>query len=180
MKIYSFIICMVFVLMFNNARAQKNLVQNSGFEEEDFYGWNNNGAIVTPWDFKSGKNSCAIITRDAVNWVGIDQSIRIPKKAQTLAFSAWLKATNVVKGKDAWNGAVFSIEFLDGGDKKIGEGINIATLTGDQPWELYKKSISVPDKAASFRILLAMGYASGQMLVDDVNANVVSVADLGK
>jgi hypothetical protein len=180
MKIYNFIICMLFVLILNNAHAQKNLVQNSGFEEEDFYGWNNNGAIVTPWDFKSGKNSCAIITKDAANWVGIDQSIRIPKNAKALAFSAWLKATNVVKGKDPWNGAVFSIEFLNGDDKKIGEGINIATITGDQPWGLYKKAILIPDKAASFRILLAMGYASGQMLVDDVSASVISVDDLGK
>src|ERR1700749_119941 len=100
------------------AFAQKNLVTDGGFEDE-LYGWNNNGATLTPWDFKSGKNSCAIISPQVTNWSAIDQTIRIPKKVQTLEFSAWLKAQHIANGKNSWGGAVFTIEFTDAGDKKI-------------------------------------------------------------
>lgn len=159
--------------------AQKNLVINSGFEDE-FYGWDNNGAKLTPWDFKNGKNSCAIITNTITNWVGIDQTISIPKKTQALQFSAWLKTMNVVKGSNDWDGAIFTIEFLNKQDKKIGEGLNIARLTGDQVWTLVKKSVKIPVEATSFKVLLALGNASGTMLVDDVFAKAISVEEVEK
>lgn len=172
MKRYSFITCFLLFLAIG-AKAQKNLVTDAGFED-DFYGWNNNGAKITPWDLKSGKNSCAIITTNANNWVGIDQIIRIPKKAQTLECGAWIKTVNVVKGKDEWNGAIFTIEFLDKLDKKMGDGVNITRLTGDQEWTLAKQAIKIPPGAVSFRILLAMGNASGTMLIDDVEAKAIN------
>lgn len=160
-------------LAINCAKAQKNLVTNGGFEDE-FYGWENGGgAKQTPWDVKAGKNSCAIITTDATEWVGIYQVIKIPKKAHDIAFSAWLKAEHVTKGKDDWNGAVFTIVFLDGQDKELPNGVNVANLTGDQQWALSQKTIKVPDNAFSFKILLAMGYAAGTMLVDEVGAVVI-------
>jgi hypothetical protein len=172
MKRYFFSACICLLLITNYAHAQKNLVVNGGFED-DLFGWNSSGGNITPWDLKSGKKSCAIITASAANWVGIDQTIRIPKKTQAVEFSAWLKTLNVVKGKDNWNGAVFTIVFLNSQDKEMGAGINIATITGDQEWTLSKKIIKIPEKAYSFKILLAMGYASGTMLVDDVAAKVV-------
>ena len=155
----------------NSLFAQKNLVLNGGFEDE-FFGWNNGGgAQQTPWDFKSGKNSCAIVTTNTDNWVGIDQTVRIPKKVQDIEFSAWIKTTNVLKGKNDWDGAIFTIVFLDGDDKDMtSQDVNIARLTGGNAWTLYKKTIKMPEKAYSFKILLAMGNASGTMLVDDVAA----------
>jgi hypothetical protein len=164
----------IFALMLcsaNSLFAQKNLVLNGGFEDE-FFGWNNNGgAQQTPWNFKSGKNSCAIVTANTDNWVGIDQTVRIPKKVQDIEFSSWIKTSNVVKGKNDWDGAIFTIVFLDGDDKEItNQSVNIAKLTGNNDWALYKKTIKMPDKAYSFKILLAMGNASGTLLVDDVAA----------
>jgi len=172
MKVYSLAGCMLMLMMLNSAFAQKNLVTNGGFEDE-LYGWNNNGARLTPWDLKSGKSSCAITTTNTENWVGIDQTVRIPKKAQDIEFSAWLKAINVVKGKNDWDGAIFTVVFLDAGDKEIEAGVNIARLTGDQGWELLKRTIKIPQKAGRFKILVAMGNASGTMIVDDVSAVVV-------
>jgi hypothetical protein len=169
----SFLVALSALALFssNSLFGQKNLVLNGGFED-DFFGWNNNGgARQTPWNFKSGKNSCAIVTPNADNWVGIDQTIRIPKKVQDIEFSAWIKTTNVIKGKNDWDGAIFTIVFLDGDDKEItNQGVNIAKLTGNNDWTLYKKTIKMPDKAYSFKILLAMGNASGTLLVDDVAA----------
>jgi hypothetical protein len=172
MKVYSFLIALLLLIAFGHADAQKNLVTNGGFEDE-LYGWNNNGATQTPWSFKSGKNSCAIVTANTDNWVGIDQTVRIPKKVQSIEFSAWIQTTNVRKGKDDWDGAIFTIVFLGGDDKEMGSGINIANITGSQDWALYKKTIQMPDKAYSFKILLAMGNASGTMLIDDVAAKTV-------
>ncbi|WP_428330416.1 hypothetical protein [Mucilaginibacter sp.] len=159
-------------LLLSNASAQKNLVTNGGFED-DLYGWNNNGARLTPWDLKSGKNSCAIVTANTDNWVGIDQTIRIPKKAHDIEFSAWLKAINVVKGKNDWDGAIFTVVFLDSQEKELGSGLNIARITGDQAWKLEQAKIKMPDNAMSFKILIAMGNAAGTLIIDDVAAKVI-------
>ena len=172
MKVYSLTGCVLILMMFNCVFAQKNLVTNGGFEDE-LYGWNNNGARLTPWDLKSGKSSCAITTTNTDSWVGIDQTVRIPKKAQDIEFSAWLKTLNVVKGKNDWEGALFGVAFLDSGDKEINGGENIARLTGDQQWTLYTKVIKIPEKAESFKVLIAMGNASGTLIVDDVAAKEV-------
>ncbi|BAU55491.1 hypothetical protein MgSA37_03680 [Mucilaginibacter gotjawali] len=155
--------------MVNSAPAQKNMVLNGGFEDE-FFGWNNNGAMQTPYNLKSGKYSCAIVTHNTGNWVGIDQIVEIPKKVQNIMFSAWIATTNVVKGKDDWDGAIFTVVFLDSQDKEMKDGVNIAQITGTNDWTFYKKTIKMPDKAYSFKILVAMGNASGTMLVDDVSA----------
>jgi len=171
MKTILLAFCTLVFLAPNSLLAQKNLVLNGGFED-DFFGWNNNGgAQQTPWNFKSGKNSCAIVTTNTDNWVGIDQTVRIPKKVQDIEFSAWMKTTNVIKGKNDWDGAIFTIVFLDVDDKEIkSQDVNIARLTGSTDWTLYNKTIKMPEKAYSFKILLAMGNASGTMLVDDVAA----------
>ena len=160
--------------MFSHANAQKKLVTNGGFEDDDLYGWNNNGAKQTPWAFKSGKNACAIIAPGTDKWVGIDQVIKVSKKMQVLEFSAWIKTQNVVKGEHDWDGAIFTIVFLDSKDKEIGDGFNIARLTGDQDWTLFNKVIKVPETAYSIKIMVALGNASGTMLVDDVTAKMVS------
>jgi hypothetical protein len=178
------IVCLItglLLLSFGKVYAQKNLVVDGGFEDE-LYGWNNgsNVAKITPWDFKSGKGSCAIITTNTDAWIGIDQTIRIPKKAQMLEIGAWIKTNNVVKGKDTWDGAIFSIEFQDAGGKKIGDGVNITTLAGYQPWTFIKQQVKIPPGAVDFRILLAMGFASGTMLIDDVSAKVINADDVAK
>jgi hypothetical protein len=168
------LICFLLPLLVTSmAFAQKNLVTDGGFEDE-LYGWNNNGGSTTPWDFKSGKTSCAIISPQLTNWSAIDQTIRIPKKVQTLEFSAWLKTQHVAKGKNSWGGAIFTIEFTDAGDKKVGEDINIATLVGDQPWALATKILKVPANAVNFKIMLALNDASGNLLVDDVSAKALA------
>ena len=180
MKFYKLLFGAMMLLFGQAVFAQKNLVSNGGFEDE-LNDWNNGGsAKITPWDFKAGKNSCAIIVYNTTNWVGIDQVIRIPKNAQGMEFSGWLKTINVVKGNDEWMGAVYSIEFLDKADKKIGDGANIARLTGDNDWQQVKKSVKVPSNAVSFKVLLAMGYASGTMLIDGVEAKVLNAAEAEK
>ncbi|TWJ02345.1 hypothetical protein JN11_01317 [Mucilaginibacter frigoritolerans] len=174
MKRFIAILFVCFFMLMYKANAQKNLVTNGGFEDDDLYGWNNNGAKQTPWAFKSGKNACAVIATGTDKWIGIDQIVHIPKKVQSIEFSAWVKTNNVVKGKDDWDGAVFTVVFLDARDKELGEGINIIRLTGDQDWTQANKIIQIPEKAYSFKILFALGNASGTLLVDDVSAKAIN------
>lgn len=173
MKAIKITCCISLIMLSLLAKAQKNLVTNSGFEDE-LYGWSGNNLKLTPWDFKTGKNSCAIISTTIDNWMGTDQVIRIPKKNTTIEFGAWIKVINVVKGKNDWDGAIFSVVFMDSGDKEINGGENIARLTGDLEWTLFTKAIKIPEKASNFKILLAMGNASGTMIIDDVTAKIVA------
>jgi len=91
-----------------------------------------------------------------------------------------LKASHVVKDKNDWDGVIFTVVFLDTRDKQMGDGVNIAKIAGDQEWTLWKKTIKMPEKAYSFKILVAMGNASGTMLVDDVAAKALSPEEVAK
>ena len=165
-------------LISNKATAQKNLVLNNSFED-DADGWINYGGTITPYDFKDGKKSCAIVAYNTEKWVGLHQIIGIPKKAQAFEFSGWLKTINVIKGLDDWSGGIFNVEFLDRNDKKLGESVSIARITGDQEWQLVKTNVRIPAGAVSFKILIALGYASGTLFVDDVSAKVISPDAVG-
>jgi len=180
MKLFTLIACTFLLMVSYSAQAQKNLINNGSFEN-DLDDWTNGSvAKTTPWDIKAGKASCAIISPNTINWMGIEQVIRIPKNTLGLEFSAWLKTINVIRGESEWMGAVYSIDFLDKADKKIGDGVNIARLTGDNNWEQFKKAVKLPAGAVSFKILIAMGNASGTMLADNVWAKVISADEVAK
>lgn len=180
MKIQTLLCAALLLLIAGTVSAQKNLVANPGFEDE-LNDWNNgNSAKVTPWDYKGGKNSCAIIVTNANGWVGIDQTIRLPKNTLGLEIAAWVKTNNVLRGKDEWMGAIYNLEFLDRADKKVGEGVSVAHLTGDNDWQLATKQVKVPAGAVSFKVMVAMSYASGTMLVDDVTVKVLNAEAVAK
>lgn len=180
MKLSVWICCGLLLIITTSASAQKNLISNGSFEDE-LFDWNGaDKAKITPWDKTAGKNSYAIIVPNTTNWIGLDQIIRVPKGSSGFEFSAWLKTVNVVRGDNEWMGAIFSAEFLDKADKKIGEATSIARITGDTNWEQAKKAVKVPVGAVKCRILLAMGYASGTMLIDDVKVTVISEEEAAK
>lgn len=166
---------MLLLSMFFGAEvsAQKNLVANGNFEDE-LYGWNAGTAKTTPWIKQEGKASCVISSPDKDNWVGMDQTIDLPKKAAFLEVSAWMKTDNVVQGKDSWNTALFMLEFLDKADKRVGEDINVGRQTGDQSWQQFTKAVTIPAGAVRFKLMAALGNASGTMFIDDVKAKIIT------
>ena len=179
MQLSKLVVFTVLALLACSAVAQKNLVTNGGFED-DLYGWNGNSAKITPYDFKAGKNSCAIVAFALTEWTGIDQVIKIPKKVLALEFSAWLKAEHLLKGKNDWDGGQFTVQFLDASDKGIGNYVNVANLSDSQPWTLVQKNVKIPEGAVSFKIILALGNASGTMLIDDVSAKPIAPEEVAK
>lgn len=165
--------CIAFAIMIcMHLHAQKNLVVNSGFEDE-LNGWNSYGPIITPWVVKSGKKSFAIVTYTKESWTGADQIIFIPKKTDSLLKSAWAKAENIEPGKDAWNTGLLNIQFLDASDKNAGEGMALFNISGSTDWAFFEKRIAVPVTAKKIKIMLAMSYCSGSLFADDIACTVI-------
>lgn len=178
MKLHRLGFSIILILFSTNIYPQKNLVANGGFEE-DLISWNANDAIkTTPWVFKNGKNSAAIICFQNTDWVGMDQTVDLPKKSQALDVSAWIKGQTIVQGKDSWNTGVFIVEFYKHG-KKLGEGVNIATVVGNMEWTLADKKMKIPDGADAIKLMIAMSNCTGTFFIDDVSAKVITLDEAG-
>lgn len=162
-----------------SAMAQKNLVTNGGFEDE-LSGWVDYSAKVTPYVFSTGKMSSALFSHDPSKWTGMHQIVSLPKNTQYILMTARIKADGVSIGKEAWNGALFLFEMLNRDESKTGEGINIASITGDQDWKLYERAYIIPPGVTKIKLLFALGYVSGTMFIDDVNLKAISQADYEK
>jgi hypothetical protein len=170
------IFSILFIATISN--AQTNLVKNGGFETE-MLNWRGDVATITPYDQKSGKNSCSINQFVGAEWKGIDQIISIPKNTAALELSGWVKTDAIEKGKNDWNTGKFDIEFLTSGDKSI-ENQSIASVLGTTPWTFYKKTITVPASASKLRIMLALGQTNGSIFFDDIKAVAISLEQLNK
>lgn len=167
---------LLFVASISN--AQTNLVKNGGFETELTH-WRGDVATLSPFDKKSGKNSCAINQFVGAEWKGIDQIMALPKNTAALEISGWVKTEAIEKGKNEWNTGKFDIEFLNSGEKGI-ENQSIASVLGTTPWTFYKKTIPVPAGASNLRIMLALGQTNGSIFFDDIKAVAISVEQLNK
>jgi hypothetical protein len=175
------LIYLLFVLLFANitARAQKNLVTNSGFEDE-LYGWAEYSARTTPYVVKAGK-ACAVITSmDTSKWTGMHQVVTLPKNTQYIIISAWIKADNVVQSMQAWTGGLFNIELLDRNEVKINGPSTLITVTGDEQWKFAEKAMQVPPGVSKIKLLFALGYATGALFVDEVSVKVITIEDYQK
>jgi len=166
-----------FLITFSNY-SQTNLVKNGGFETELTY-WRGDVATISPYDQKSGKNSCSINQFVGAEWKGIDQIMALPKNTAAVELSGWVKTEAVEKGKNDWNTGKFDIEFLNSGEKGI-ENQSIASVLGTTPWTFYKKIITVPSGASKLRIMLALGQTNGSIFFDDIKAVAISLEQLNK
>ncbi|AYO56878.1 hypothetical protein CO230_01245 [Chryseobacterium sp. 6424] len=115
--------------------AQKNLIQNGGFEY-DATSWNNENLLtISPYSKHSGQKGGSITQYTSPTWKGIDQSFSIPKNTSALEVSAWVKADGIEKGKSDWNKAVIIAEIA-------GKGKNVVALDGTTAWQEVKKNHS--------------------------------------
>lgn len=158
------------------ASAQKNLVTNSGFEDE-LYGWTEYSAQTTTYVVKAGK-ACGVITSmDTGKWTGMHQVVALPKNTQFVLISAWIKADNVVKSSQAWTGGLFNLEFLDKKEARTNSPTTLITVTGDQQWTFTEKAIPVPPGVSKIKLLFALSYAIGALFVDEVSVKVITIEE---
>lgn len=156
-----------FITVTNN--AQTNLIKNSGFETELLNWRGEDVATISPYDKKSGKNSCTINQYVGAEWKAVDQIIAIPKNTAAIELSGWVKTEGVEKGKNDWNTGKFDIAFLNSAEKEI-KNESIASVLGTTPWSFYKKVVAVPAGASKLRVMLALGQTNGTILFDDLKA----------
>jgi len=180
MKLIKYILAGIIMLVAGSTVfAQKNLVLNGGFENE-LEGWVDYSAKVTPYMYSAGKMSAALFSSDSSKWMGMHQVVSLPKNTQYILMSAKIKADGVSTGKNAWNGALFLFETLNKQEAKIGEGINIASVTGDEDWKLYEKAYIIPPGVTKIKLLFALGYVTGTMFVDEVSLKVITQSEFEK
>jgi|GEM_PF-395374 len=160
------------LLIVGKGYGQKNLIENGGFEQ-DLTGWNvNDGIKATAFNFYEGKNAAALLSFKGDQWLGMDQTIRLPKKTSAVEFSIAVQSLDIHKGAKDWNKGVVIVEFQNSGNK-IGEGVSIVSMEGTHSWQRYSKKLVVPEKANSFRVMIALSECAGTLYVDDVNAHVI-------
>jgi len=175
---------MKYILLFSTfltvltSYSQTNLVKNGGFETE-LTSWRGDVATISPYDKKSGKNSCVINQFVGSEWKGIDQIITFQKNTAAIEISGWIKTEAIEKGQNIWNTGKFDIEFLNSGEKGI-ENQSIASVLGTSPWTFYKKIITVPAGASKIRIMLALGQTNGTIFFDDIKAIAITLEQLNK
>jgi hypothetical protein len=173
MKIKIVFLFLLYFFCTHNISAQKNLVTNASFEEE-FEGWINYGAQSTPWVVKKGKAAAAVVSYDDSKWLGMHQEINLPKNAEALEISIWMKADAIQLGNEAWKKGIINVDFLIDGEKKIGESIEIGTAIGTMDWTNKVKYMLIPKGAKKCKIIVAMGFATGTLFVDEAVCKVVN------
>jgi hypothetical protein len=156
-----------FIAVTNN--AQTNLIKNPGFENELLNWRGEEAATISPYDKKSGKNSCTINQFVGAEWKAVDQIISIPKNTVAIELSGWLKTEGVEKGKNDWNTGKFDAAFMNSGDKDT-KSESVASVLGTTPWSFYKKVITIPKGASKLRVMLALGQTNGTIFFDDLKA----------
>lgn len=161
------VLSLFFITVTNS--AQTNLIKNGGFENELLNWRGEEVATISPYDKKTGKNSCTINQYVGAEWKAVDQIFSIPKKTAAIELSGWVKANGVEKGKNEWNTGKFDIAFLNSGEKEI-KNESIASIIGTTPWTFYKKLITVPTGASKVKVMLALGQTNGTILFDELKA----------
>lgn len=161
------VLSLFFITVTNS--AQTNLIKNGGFENELLNWRGEEVATISPYDKKTGKNSCTINQYVGAEWKAVDQIFSIPKKTAAVELSGWVKANGVEKGKNEWNTGKFDIAFLNSGEKEI-KNESIASIIGTTPWTFYKKIITVPTGASKVKVMLALGQTNGTILFDELKA----------
>ncbi|MGV7104911.1 carbohydrate binding domain-containing protein [Flavobacterium sp. U410] len=110
----------------------------------------------------------ALISSSTNEWTAIDQAADLPEGAGKIHISGWLKAENIVQGKENWNNGMFIIEFTKDGKNKTSEDQLIGTVTGSNDWLYFEKTLSIPKESKKFRIMLALSNCTGKLYVDNI------------
>ncbi len=156
-----------------NAPSLK-IFDNGGFEN-GLASWRGSAAVTAA--AKKEGNAGLSVTSGNNEWTGIDQIADVPEGIVAIEFSAWLKSDAIVQGKDPWNNGLFNVEFTSNGSTKTGNDENIAFVTGTTGWKQYTKIIPLPAGTKQYRIMLAVGFATGTLYADDVSVKMLTQAE---
>ena len=144
----------------------KPIELSNGNFENGITSWRGN-AIVSNTVFKEGK-AALVLNSSTFDWTGIDQSADVPENATSITISGWLKSDNIKQGKEIWNNGLLNVEFTGSDNQKTSNDESVTFVSGTTDWTFYTKTFTVPKATKKYRIMLALGFASGTLYADDV------------
>lgn len=152
----------------SNSESKPTELSNGNFENE-MASWRGNATTSTSI-FKEGK-AALILNSTTFDWTGIDQIADVPENVSSITLSGWLKSDNIKQGKDPWNNGLFNVEFTGNDTTKTSDDQNIALVTATTDWTFYTKTFPIPAGTKKYRIMLALGFASGTFYADDITVS---------
>ncbi|WP_298120985.1 carbohydrate binding domain-containing protein [Flavobacterium sp.] len=147
----------------------KPIELSNGNFENGINSWRGN-AITSTTIFKEGKASL-ILNSTTFDWTGIDQIADVPDNATSITISGWLKSDNIKQGKETWNNGLLNVEFTGNDNQKTSDDQSITFVNGSTDWTYYSKTFPLPKGTKRYRIMLALGFASGTLYADDVTVS---------
>lgn len=147
----------------------KPIELSNGNFENGINSWRGN-AVTSTTTVKEG-NASLSLSSSTFDWTGIDQIADIPDNAISITVSGWLKSDNIKQGKDIWNNGLLNVEFTGNDNQKTCDDQSITFVTGTTDWTFYTKTFPLPKGTKKYRIMLALGFASGTLYADDVTVS---------
>lgn len=155
-------------LTFGSTEESQNALKNGGFEE-GIKGWINWGGQVNGQLQYKGLQGAGVYSAEA-EWKGMNQIVKIPKNARTFKVEGYMKTDEVVAGKESWEKALISVEFLDETDSALNSyPPNTAEIEGTTGWTKYSRNYSINFLATSVNVILALGNATGSAQFDNIS-----------
>ena len=155
----------------DHSNPQGVVVLPNGDFEAKGEGWNLWGAEVSRSARKEGRYGLRI-QNDHHKWSGADQILPLPANTHKVVVNGWMKTTQVNMGKEPWEMARISIEFLDASQQLTG-GYPPVTGETNKPtdWTFYEYTYRPHDGARFIKVMAALANASGEALYDNLSVS---------
>ncbi len=119
----------------------------------------------------SGRDGSSVLKIDNANfqWSGASQIVSLPKEASSIVVEGWMKCDKVIRGKEGWDKAIISFEFLDSEGVKVGEyPHSIAEAEGTSEWKYYQRRYAVTPNSSQIKLFCQLCNAKGEVMFDDI------------
>lgn len=147
----------------------KPIELTNGNFENGTNSWRGNAATTTSI-FKEGK-AALVLNSTTFDWTGMDQIADVPENATSITISGWLKSDNIKQGKETWNNGLLNVEFTGNDNQKTSDDQSVTFVTATTDWTFYSKTFPLPKGTKKYRIMLALGFASGTLYADNITVS---------
>ncbi|OGC03784.1 hypothetical protein A2276_08015 [candidate division WOR-1 bacterium RIFOXYA12_FULL_43_27] len=150
--------------------ASVDLLKNSGFED----GAKNN----IPLHWGTEYYNCSIVPGYSGKAIKIEnkapamslaaQSIKITPEMKKMQISAYIKAENIIEGKENWNKMNIQLLFFDKDEKQVGGWPELGPWTGSFGWRFVGRQFWVPKGAVTAKVVFGIYNTTGAAYFDSV------------
>ena len=149
-----------------------NLLNNGGFEQ----GLKNKIPLYWGTEYYncsldsgySGENSMKISNSKPITSLGAQKVPLDGERIRRVFISAFVRANNIVPGKERWEKGNLQVLFFDANDKQLGGWPEVGPWTGTFDWAFFKKGFPVPWGTKSAKVVLGLVNSSGTIWFDDI------------